>query len=211
MARSICMRFEERQVRVLACARVMTRRLLPLASLAVATACASVPPPPPPVVAPPYEPKIASILRLEDHRVLEDARSRPAPPPPPVIDRKGRPLPAPPPPPRMDLVSLLGDTDARVRRRAALAIGRVGLPAGVAPLTGQLQDPDAEVRAMVAFALGLIGDAAAVDPLVTALGDPNVLVKGRAAHGLGLLGPEKAARAAAPIAEMVRQLVEAGA
>jgi cyclophilin family peptidyl-prolyl cis-trans isomerase/HEAT repeat protein len=190
----------------------MTRRLLPLAGLAVATACASAPlPPPPPVVAPPYEPKIASILRLEDQRVLEDARSRPAPPPPPGVDSRGRPLPAMPPPPAMDLVSLLGDTDARVRRRAALAIGRVGLPAGVAPLVGRLQDPDAEVRAMVAFGLGLLGDAAAVDPLVTTLGDPSALVKGRAAHALGLIGPEKAGRAAAQIAQMVKQLVDAGA
>ena len=189
----------------------MTRRLLPLASLAVATACASVPPPPPPVVAPPYEPKIASILRLEDHRVLEDARSRPAPPPPPAVDRTGRPLPAPPPPPAMDLVSLLGDTDARVgaapRWPSVASAFRPASP----PLTGRLQDPDAEVRAMVAFALGLIGDATAVDPLVTALGDPNALVKGRAAHALGLIGPDKAARAAAPIAAMVKLLVEAGA
>ncbi|MGV3519419.1 HEAT repeat domain-containing protein [Luteitalea sp.] len=189
----------------------MTRRLLPLASLAVATACASVPPPPPPVVAPPYEPKIASILRLEDHRVLEDAQSRPAPPPPPAVDRRGRPLPAPAPPPAMDLVSLLGDTDARVRRRAALAIGRVGMPAGVAPLVARLQDPDADVRAMVAFALGLLGDRAGVDPLITTLGDPNPLVKGRAAQALGLLGPTTATAAAAPIAQMVRQLVEGGA
>lgn len=189
----------------------MTRRLLSLAGLAVASACASAPPPPPPVVAPPYEAKIASILRLEDHRVLEDERSRPPAPPPPALDRRGRPLPAPPPPPAFDLVSLLGDPDARVRRRAALAIGRVGLPAGVAPLVARLQDPDAEVRAMVAFALGLVGDAAAVDPLVTALGDPNPLVKGRAAHALGLIGPERASRAAAPIGAMVRQLVDDGA
>jgi cyclophilin family peptidyl-prolyl cis-trans isomerase/HEAT repeat protein len=111
----------------------------------------------------------------------------------------------------MDLVSLLGDTDARVRRRAALAIGRVGLPDGVAPLAGRLQDPDADVRAMAAFALGLIGDASGVDPLVAALGDPSPLVKGRAAHALGLIGPGKAARAAAPLAQMVKHLVDDGA
>jgi cyclophilin family peptidyl-prolyl cis-trans isomerase/HEAT repeat protein len=111
----------------------------------------------------------------------------------------------------MDLVSLLGDTDARVRRRAALAIGRVGLGAGVAPLVARLQDPDAEVRAMVAFAIGLIGDASGVDPLIATLGDPNPLVKGRAAHALGLIGPEKAARAAAPLGQMVKLLVDGGA
>lgn len=189
----------------------MTRRLLPLAGLAVVTACASAPPPPPPVVAPPpYEPKIASIHRLEDHRVLEDARSRVAAPPP-VLDTRGRVVSTPPAPPSLDLVTLLGDTDARVRRRAALAIGRVGLPAGVAPLVSRLQDPDADVRAMAAFALGLIGDASAVEPLVAALADPNAQVKGRAAHGLGLIGPDHASVAAMPIAQMVRTLVEAGA
>jgi cyclophilin family peptidyl-prolyl cis-trans isomerase/HEAT repeat protein len=111
----------------------------------------------------------------------------------------------------MDLVSLLGDSDARVRRRAALAIGRVGLPAGVGPLVQHLQDPDAEVRAMVAFAIGLIGDAAGVDPLITTLADPSPLVKGRAAHALGLIGPEKAGRAASSIAQLVNLLVAGGA
>ncbi len=189
----------------------MTRRLLLSVGLAVATACASAPPAvPPPVVAPAYEPKVASILRLEDLRVLEDALSRPVAPPP-GVDARGRPRPAAPAPPAMDLVTLLGDSDARVRRRAALGIGRVGLSAGVAPLVGHLQDPDADVRAMVAFALGLIGDAAAVDPLVTTLGDPSPLVKGRAAHALGLIGPDKAAASAAPIAQMVQRLVSAGA
>src|SRR5690606_26471294 len=37
------------------------------------------------------------------------------------------------------------------------------------------------------------------------------LVKGRAAQALGLIGPDKAARAATPVAGMVRQLVDAGA
>ena len=199
------------ETRVLACARVMPRRLLPLAALALATGCASAPPPsPPPIIAPSYDAKIASVLRLEDRRILEDAESRP-PAPPPAVDGRGRPLPSAGPPPPLDLITLLGDTDARVRRRAALAIGRVGLATGVAALVARLQDPDADVRAMVAFALGLIGDAAAVEPLLTALGDPNPLVKGRAAHALGLIGPDKAASSAPAIGTMVRTLVEAGA
>jgi HEAT repeat protein len=77
------------------------------------------------------------ILRLEDQRMLRDpspvvAAARAAagagsscsgdrklavaPPPPPP--------PLPPPPP--DLTRLLTDGEARVRRRAALAVGRVG-------------------------------------------------------------------------------------
>ena len=71
---------------------------------------------------------------------------------------------APPPPP--DLVRLLADGEARVRRRAALAVGRVGLRDGVPPLVALLGDADPEVRQMAAFALGLLGDQSARDPLV---------------------------------------------
>ena len=73
---------------------------------------------------------------------------------------------------------LLTDTEARVRRRAALAVGRVG-SAGRRPplLAALLADPDPEVRQMAAFALGLIGDSSARDPLVAALTDPSPLVK----------------------------------
>ena len=66
-----------------------------------------------------------------------------------------------PPPPPPDLVRLLSDTEARVRRRAALAVGRVGLRDGIEPLVALLRDPDPEVRYMAAFALGLIGDKGA--------------------------------------------------
>ena len=54
---------------------------------------------------------------------------------------------------------MLGDGEGRVRRRAALAVGRVGLAEGVEPLARLLaNDPDPEVRQMVAFALGILGD-----------------------------------------------------
>ncbi len=186
------------------------RRLLSLSSwLALCAACASVPPPVPPVVVP-YESKLASILRLEDHRVLTDARAVPQAPPP-VVDARGRPVPQAPPPPPTDLLTLLGDDEARVRRRAALAVGRVGLQEGVGPLTGTLADSDAEVRAMAAFALGLLGGPAVVEPLGAALADPSVLVRGRAAQALGLAGPDVAAGAAPAIATMVSALIDGGA
>ena len=75
-----------------------------------------------------------------------------------------------------------------MRRRAALAVGRVGLREGVPPLAALLSDADAEVRQMAAFALGLIGDRSAGEPLVAALADPSLLVKGSAAEALGLMG-----------------------
>jgi hypothetical protein len=150
--------------------------------LVFATACGSVPPPPPTVV--PFETKMSWMIRLEDQRMLRDAAVPIAPPP--VAQDKRTVLPAPPPPP--DLIRLLEDAEARVRRRAAIAVGRVGLPEGVAPLVRLLQtDTDPEVRQMAAFALGLIGDASAVEPLRAAVADPVPLVAGRAAEALGLL------------------------
>jgi cyclophilin family peptidyl-prolyl cis-trans isomerase/HEAT repeat protein len=126
------------------------------AALCLVAGCAAKPapvaaPPPPPS----YEQKIAAILHLEDRRVLTDAAL------------------APPSP--TDLPSLLGDNEGRIRRRAALGIGRAGLLEGVAPLSALLaKDSEPEVRAMAAFALGLI-------------------VQGRAAEGLGLIGHRAAA------------------
>jgi HEAT repeat protein/cyclophilin family peptidyl-prolyl cis-trans isomerase len=161
------------------------------ASLALlASACASAPPALP-VPGPTYEEKIALILRLEDQRVLRD----PAPIAAPPVATAG--APAPPP---LDLVRLLGDTEPRVRRRAALAVGRIGLPDGIPLLVARLADTEPEVRQMSAFALGLIGEAGARDPLVAALGDPAPIVRGSAAEALGLLGDRTAAEAIAAIA-----------
>jgi HEAT repeat protein/cyclophilin family peptidyl-prolyl cis-trans isomerase len=152
-----------------------------------------------------YEQKLGWILRLEDQRILRDPL--PAPADPPVAVRPRRPATAVSPPLGPDLVRLASDPDARVRRRAALAIGRVRLDEGVSTLTGMLADPDPEVRQMAAFGLGLIGSAAGTDALVDALRDADPVVQGRAAEGLGLIGEDRAAQA---IAEMVSTHVQAG-
>lgn len=175
--------------------------------LLLGTNCAPAPPQlPPPPPPPTFEEKMSWILRLEDQRILGD----PAPPPVqevPVIStplpRRGPSAPVPPlPGARPDLVELLNDAEARLRRRAALAIGRVGLADGIPPLVTLLQnDPEVEVRQMAAFAMGLIGDASAVEPLTGALKDPSPVVQGRAAEALGLIGASGAAPA---IGEMVR-------
>lgn len=105
------------------------------------------------------------------------------------------PIVAPPPPPP-DLLRLLSDEEARIRRRSALAVGRVGLPDGVPQLVRVLQtDKDPEVRQMAAFALGLVGDSTAVEPLRLALTDPSPLIAGRAAEALGLIGDTASAAA----------------
>ncbi|HEV2984331.1 MAG TPA: HEAT repeat domain-containing protein, partial [Vicinamibacterales bacterium] len=118
-------------------------------------ACASVPPPVPvtPAAGPRFEQKMAWILRLEDQRLLRDTAPILAPPAP-IAARGQTPVVVPPLPPP-DLLRMLADEEARVRRRAALAIGRVGLADGVQPLVGVLGDSDPEVRQMAAFALGL--------------------------------------------------------
>jgi len=185
------------------------------AALLVSACAAKAPPAPPPPKSPEasLEEKASWILRLEDQRALRDPAPDPppAPPPPPLASGQKPPAvvaPPPPPPPPPDLVRLLGDGQARIRRRAALAIGRVGLAEGVAPLSKLLADPDPEVRQMAAFGLGLIGDASARDPLIAALRDPSPLVQGSAAEALGLIGDRTAADA---VGQMAAAIVQSGA
>jgi cyclophilin family peptidyl-prolyl cis-trans isomerase/HEAT repeat protein len=158
-----------------------------------------------------FEQKMAWILMLEDRRILSDSRPFPTPPPPPPAPPSAKKpkknAPVPPAPPTPDLVRLLTDTEGRVRRRAALAVGRVGLADGIAPLTLVLQkDTDAEVREMAAFALGLIGNKTASDPLRAALADASPAVRGRAAEALGLLGDTAPAPAIAAMANEYAKL-----
>ena len=142
------------------------------------------------------------MLRLEDQRVLRD---QPPAIPTVVAGLEGAGLTSavslrqeP------DLVVLLSDSQTQLRRRAALAIGRVGLPEGVGSLVASLTDPEPEVRQMSAFALGLIGDASATDALVVALQDQSPKVQGRAAEALGRIG---AVDAAESIGALARQYV----
>jgi cyclophilin family peptidyl-prolyl cis-trans isomerase/HEAT repeat protein len=172
-----------------------------LTSVSCLVSCASAPPPAPPGAT--FGQKMAWILRLEDQRVLRD----PTPAPLPVPPRQARKVVVAPPPPA-DLVQVLGDAEGRLRRRAALAIGRVGLASGVAPLSHVLAgDTEPEVRQMAAFALGLIGSRDGVEPLRAALRDPSFVVQARAAEALSVLGD---AQSAGAIAAMVAARVKAG-
>jgi cyclophilin family peptidyl-prolyl cis-trans isomerase/HEAT repeat protein len=130
-----------------------------------------------------YEQKIRAILQLEDERQLRS--------------------------PVGDLIALLADPEARVRRRAALAVGRVKLAEGVAALTPLLHtDTDVDVRQMAAFAMGLIGDASAAAALLTALNDADGMTQGRAAEALGMIGHKEAAAA---VSAMVKRHVDVNA
>jgi cyclophilin family peptidyl-prolyl cis-trans isomerase/HEAT repeat protein len=99
-----------------------------------------------------------------------------------------------------DLDRYLHDGDAGLRRRAALAAGRIGDPALVPSLVELMNDAEPEVRQMAAFGLGLIGDAGAVDRLLASLQDPEGLVRGRAAEALGRIGGTGVAAAVARLA-----------
>jgi cyclophilin family peptidyl-prolyl cis-trans isomerase/HEAT repeat protein len=169
--------------------------------------CATAPPVATPAsVALSFEQKMAWILRLEEDRTLRGPEP-PAPTPPPGTGRRAQ---APPPPaPQPNLTTLVTDVEARIRRRAALAIGRTRLPEGVSALTPLLaRDSEPEVRQMAAFAMGLIGGPTVVEPLTAALADPDPLVQGRAAEALGNAAHKAAANA---IAAMMTAHIKAGA
>ena len=175
----------------------------------LATACMATAPPVTTPELPPkvsWEHKLAWIVRLEDQRLLRD----PNPAAPAVVLRPAtKTLPALIAPPQpSDLLVLLRDAEARVRRRATLAVGRVGLVEGVQPLTQALADEEPEVRQMAAFALGLIGSPTARPALLDALAKGEAAMQGRAAEALGLIG-DKADGAA--IGRMVGAHVAAGA
>jgi cyclophilin family peptidyl-prolyl cis-trans isomerase/HEAT repeat protein len=130
-----------------------------------------------------FEQKMRWILQLEDERQLRGGGG--------------------------DLLTLLTDQEARVRRRSALALGRVRLPEAIPSLTTMLQsEADPEVKQMAAFALGLIGDAAAAPALMTALADADPMIQGRAAEALGQLAHKPAAE---PIGGMIAAHLNANA
>jgi len=171
------------------------------ALLAAVAGCASTPAGPPREVprraAIPLDTKVSWLLRLEQERVLRVAGSdvtaeAEAASPQGPAQPSG--IPTFIPAVHADLAELLWDPDPSLRRRAALAVGRVGMAEGVPLLVSHLNDPDDGVREMAAFSLGLLGRAEAVTPLVDLLraGAPPSL-RGRVIEALGLLGDSAAA------------------
>jgi HEAT repeat protein/cyclophilin family peptidyl-prolyl cis-trans isomerase len=102
-----------------------------------------------------------------------------------------------------ELKRLVADPDPGIRRRAALAAGRLADPALVPGLVALMNDQEVEVRRMAAFALGLVGDKAAVPRLLAALKDSDAVVRARAAEALGRTGDTAVA------GEIARLVVEA--
>lgn len=104
-----------------------------------------------------------------------------------------------------DLVEMLLPPHGGARRRAILAIGRIGYPSGLAPLMDILssdknsENRDPEMRALAAFSLGQIQNQHAVSALLERLDtsiERSPLVKARAVEALGKIGSNKLAIAA---------------
>jgi cyclophilin family peptidyl-prolyl cis-trans isomerase/HEAT repeat protein len=84
------------------------------------------------------------------------------------------------------LKQLLTDSDPKIRRRAALAAGRIGDEKAV-PLLAEtlLQDKDNTVRELAAFALGEIEAPGAAYALITVLKDPEKPARAQSIEALG--------------------------
>ncbi|HEX5071437.1 MAG TPA: HEAT repeat domain-containing protein [Vicinamibacterales bacterium] len=133
----------------------------------------------------PIDRKAAWILRLEQQRVLADPAAG------------------------ADLAALIKDVNVGVRRRTALALGRIGGPETLPLLIPALSDADESVRRTAAFAIGLVGDAQGAAPLEKALADPAASVRGRAAEALGLVGSTASASAVAAAAKNCPSVIAA--
>jgi cyclophilin family peptidyl-prolyl cis-trans isomerase/HEAT repeat protein len=104
-----------------------------------------------------------------------------------------------------DLIEMMLPPHGGVRRRAILALGRIGYPSGLAALIDILnsdrnpENRDPEMRALAAFSLGQIQNQQAVAALLERL-DPaiesSIAVRARAAEALGKIASNKEAAAA---------------
>ncbi|HEX8186057.1 MAG TPA: HEAT repeat domain-containing protein, partial [Blastocatellia bacterium] len=104
-----------------------------------------------------------------------------------------------------DLVEMLQPPHGGVRRRAILALGRIGYPSGLGYLVDVLngdknaENRDPEMRALAAFSLGEIESHHAASYLLQRL-DPTTessyLVRGRAAEALGKIASNNISAAA---------------
>ena len=87
-----------------------------------------------------------------------------------------------------DLRNLFSSPSAAVRKRAALAAGRIGNEDSIAALANLLEkDADVSVRSMAAFAIGEVESAAGADVLVATLKNTTVAgeVRARTIEALG--------------------------
>jgi HEAT repeat protein len=87
------------------------------------------------------------------------------------------------------LVENASSGSVEVRTSAVRALGRLGLPQAIGPVTACLRaGEDPALRAAAAYALGRIGDPRSVQPLADCLEDPHYWVAHNAAMALAEIG-----------------------
>lgn len=97
------------------------------------------------------------------------------------------------------MIKALGSDRARIRSKAAHALGSLESPAAVGPLGGAARgDESADVRAQAVWALGMIQDPQAVADVSAALSDPETRVRSQAAWALGMIESAEAVPALLP-------------
>ncbi len=101
-----------------------------------------------------------------------------------------------------EILTRLSDPDTLVRRRAAMALGRIGAPETGDSLAALLVDSEEAVRLTAAFALGLLEGPlsdTAREALIAAAHDPSDEVRSRAIEALGRSGSPEIAETIGPI------------
>jgi len=86
-----------------------------------------------------------------------------------------------------DLRQLLTNSNPVIRKRAALAAGRIGNEDSVSALAALLQDANPDVRGIAAFAIGEVEAASGADAMLAVLKKTNepLIVRARAIEALG--------------------------
>ena len=100
-----------------------------------------------------------------------------------------------------EILKRLHSSEVYERQRAAIELGNLRDPGGVAPLIEALKDDDDFVRNFAARSLGELKDSRGVDPLIQAMADKNLLVRRSSVESLGFIGD---AKAVAPLIEAAR-------
>ena len=108
------------------------------------------------------------------------------------------------------LAGMLSSNDRQVALRAALAIGRTKLRAGLPLLERHVGDSDVAMRAIAVYGIGLIGGAAAAKPVLSALHDSTAVVQIAALDAANRLesahdlGPNRSREAFAGVVALLR-------
>ncbi len=105
-------------------------------------------------------------------------------------------------------ISELQDSDPRVRRYAAWALGELESSRGVGPLHGRLGDDNADVRLVAAWALGEIKERDSIEPLIGLLADADPVVREMAVLSLGEIEHSSAVSAVVEATEQHPELRE---